>query len=396
PAGSPLQGHTHSVNSVTFTPDGTRLVSGSDDRTVRVWRVSDGSAVATPFQGHSRGVNSVAVSADGMLVASGSDDGTVRVWRMNDGSLAAGPFVGHTVRILSVGYSPDGTRVISGSADETVRVWNVREGMVAPASSEVGLSYITSLSFSLDGAHVLTVSDEDEMRMWDVSSGISQPAPPDIQVPHPPSHAASPDRSYTAETDTDGRLVQVVRTDNKSVAAGPFDRTVRVWQFSRDSTCVIVGFSDGRIEGICLQTGQTAFELRSADDDWVDLIAECPDRSLLASSDSRPFTFTFTTSSTLRIWSMAGPTLCFRTSYDLPLDPEPGQTLSGLHAQCHIDRDGWMVNSNNDLLLWLPSEIADAVLSSFASVIVTTLGTLQVPKQMLLVGPEWDKCYVRG
>ncbi|KAF8672562.1 hypothetical protein RHS04_07767, partial [Rhizoctonia solani] len=381
----------HSVNSVTFTPDGTRLVSGSYDGTVRVWRVSDGSAVATPFQGHSGGVYSVAVSADGMLVASGSEDRTVRVWRISDGSLAAGPFLGHTLTILSVGYSPDGTRVISGSYDGTVRVWNVREGMASPASSEAGPSYITSLWFSPDGAHVLTVSGEGERRMWDVSSGISQPAPPDTQIPHPPSDVASPDRSYTAETDTRGELAQVVRTDDRSVAVGPFDRPPRVWQFSHDSTCVIVGFLDGRIEGICLQTGQTVFQLRSDNDDYVALIAECPDHSLLASFDSS----VLHTSPAIRIWSMAGPTLCFQSSDDPSLDPGPGQTLSGIYDQCHINRDGWMVSSNG-LLLCLPSEIADAGLSPFASVIVATLGTLQVSKQMLLVGPEWDKCYIRG
>ncbi|QRW22395.1 Vegetative incompatibility protein HET-E-1 [Rhizoctonia solani] len=392
PAASPLQGHTHSVNSVTFTPDGTRLVSGSSADTVRVWRVSDGSAVATPFQGHSRSVYSVAVSPDGMFVASGSDDRTVRVWRMSDGSLAASPFLGHTGWIGSVGYSPDGTQVISGSGDQTVRVWNVREGMMSPASSEVGLSDIRSLSFSPDGAHVLTVSHEDEVRMWDVSSGISQPAPPNIQVPHPPSDAASPNRSYTAETNTHGKLVQVVRTDNKSVAAGPFDRTPQVWRFSHDSTCVIVGFDDGRIEGICLQTGQIAFQLRSANDDRVHLIAECPDHSLLASFDSG----LFHTSPTIRIWSMAGPTLCFQSSDNPSLDPGPGQTLSGLYDQCHINSDGWMVNSHMDLLLWLPSEIADASLSPFVSVIVTESGTLQVPKQMLVTGDQWHQCYVQG
>ncbi|KAF8753662.1 WD40 repeat-like protein [Rhizoctonia solani] len=321
---------------------GTRLVSGSDDKTVRVWRVSDGSAVATPFQGHSGVVFLVAVSPDGMLVASGSSDCTVRVWRMSDGSLAAGPFVGHTGWIGSVGYSPDGTQVISGSDDGTVRVWNVREGMVAPASSGVSLAYITSLSFLPDGAHVLTVSHVGERHMWDVSSGISQPASPDIQV---------------------------VRTDNKSVAAGPFDRSPRVWQFSHDGTRVIVGFGDGRIEGICLQTGQNAFELRSADYNWVDLIAESPDRSLLASIND-----TEQDSPILRIWSMAGPTLCFQTSDDLPLDPGPGQTLSGLYHQCHIDSDGWMVNSNNDLLISIPAEIADAGLSPFVFVIVTSQG----------------------
>ncbi|KAF8715288.1 ribosomal large subunit assembly, partial [Rhizoctonia solani] len=244
----PLHGHTGSVNSVTYSPNGTLIASASSNNTIQLWRsddgtpagsplqghthsvwsvtVSDGSAFATPFQGHSGGVDSVAVLPDGMLLASGSWDCTVQVWRMSNGSLAAGPFVGHTGGILSVGYSPDGTQVISGSGDQTVCVWNVRKGMMSPASSEVSLSHIRSLSFSPDGAHVLTVSNEGKRRMWDVSSGISQPASPNIQVPHPPSHAASPNRSYTAETTTYGWLVQVVRTDNKSVAAGPFDCTL--------------------------------------------------------------------------------------------------------------------------------------------------------------------------
>ncbi|ELU39484.1 WD40 domain-containing protein [Rhizoctonia solani AG-1 IA] len=281
--------------------------------------------------------------------------------------------------------------LISGSADGTVRVWNVREGMVTPAPPEVSLSYITSLSFSLDGAHVLTVSREGEMRMWDASNGISQPASPDIQVPHPRSHAASPDSSYTAETNTDGGLVQVVRTDDKSVSAGPFASTPGVWQFSHDSTCVIVGLSGGRIEGICLQTGQTAFQLRSANDDWVDLIAECPDGSVLASIDDTEYS-----NPSLRIWSMAGPTLYFQSSNYSSLDLGPGQILPGLYHQCHINSDGWMVNNSNDLLLWLPSEIADAVLTPFVSVIVTKSGTLQVPKQMLVAGHQWHKCHVPG
>ncbi|QRW22462.1 Vegetative incompatibility protein HET-E-1 [Rhizoctonia solani] len=390
PAASPLQGHTDAVYSVVFSPDGTLLVSGSRDRTVRVWRVSDGSAVTTPFQGHTSGVTSVAVSADGTLVASGSYDKTVRVWRIADGSLAAGPLLGHTDLIVSVGYSPDGTRVISGSYDWTVRVWNVREGIVAPASSDHALPKIKSLWFSPNNGHVLTESDEGEVRMWNVSNGTSQLAPPDIHLPRPPSITTSPDSSHTAQTDSDGELVQVVRMDDKTVVVGPFEPTPRVWQFTDDSSCVIVGFEDGTIRGISLRTGETVFVLRSAGDDWVDLIGQCSDGSFLASADDSKYP-----SSSLRVWSTTSPIIGFHTLTNAPSASGPSQTLSEFYDGCHVDGDGWLVNSRNDLLLWLPVEIADAGLSPFVSVIVTTSGILEVPKQWLVAGQEWDKCYIQ-
>ncbi|CAE6361772.1 unnamed protein product [Rhizoctonia solani] len=391
PAGSPLQGHTKAVYSVVFSPDGTLLLSGSGDETVRVWRVSDGSAVTSPFQGHTDEVNSVAVSADGTLAVSGSNDGTVRVWRIADGSLAAGPFVGHTARIWSVGYSPDGTRVISGSEDGTVRVWNVREGIVPSASSDHALPKIKSLWFSPDNGHVLTESYEGEMQMWDVLNGTSQLAPPDTHLPRPPSITTSPDSSYTAQTDSDGQLVQVVRTDDKTVAAGPFEPTPRVWEFTDDSSCVIVGFEDGTIRGISLRTGETVFVLRSAVHNYVDLIGQCSDGSLLASVDDNSYS-----SRSLRVWSTTSPLLVFHAPTDALSASGSSQTLSELYDGCHVDGDGWLVNSRNDLLLWLPAEIAYTALSPFVSVIVTTSGTLEVPKQWLVAGQEWQKCYVRG
>ncbi|KAF8720827.1 hypothetical protein RHS02_08964, partial [Rhizoctonia solani] len=389
PAASPLQGHTKAVRSVVFSPDGTLLLSGSEDMSVRVWRVSDGSAVTAPFRGHTDTVQSVAVSPDGILVASGSYDKTVRVWRIADGSLAAGPFVGHTGTIMSVGYSPDGTRVISGSRDRTVRVWNVRKGIVTPASDRA-LPHIRSLWFSPDNGHVLTKSNQGEVQMWDVSNGTSQPAPPDIRLSRPLSSSAFPKSLYTAQTNSHGELVQFVRKDNGTVAAGPFDPIPRMLRFT-DSAHVILVFDDGTIQGISLQTGEAVFRLCSARNGQVDNIAVCSDGSLLASVDNNAFPHR-----SLRVWSTTSPILEFRAPAGAPSTSGSSQTLSDLYDGCRVDWDGWLINSRNDLLLWLPVEIADTGLSPFVSVIVTMSGTLEVPKQWLVAGQEWGKCYVRG
>ncbi len=77
--GLPLRGHQGAVNSVTFSPSGLKIVSGSDDRTVRLWDTK-GNAIGSPLQGHQRRVRSVAFSPDGQRIVSGSDDRTVRLW----------------------------------------------------------------------------------------------------------------------------------------------------------------------------------------------------------------------------------------------------------------------------------------------------------------------------
>ena len=74
-----LSGHTSDINSVSFSPDGKLLASGSDDETIRLWDVSTGQTLHT-LDEHESYVNSVSFSPDGKLLASGSEDGTVLLW----------------------------------------------------------------------------------------------------------------------------------------------------------------------------------------------------------------------------------------------------------------------------------------------------------------------------
>ena len=124
----PFTGHTGRVNSVTFSPNGQHIVSGSNDETIRVWDPMTGETVAGPFTGHTNLVNSVAFSPDGQHIVSGSMDQTIRVWDAMTGETAAGPFTGHTNSVNSVAFSPDGHHIVSGSYDRTIRVSNVTIG----------------------------------------------------------------------------------------------------------------------------------------------------------------------------------------------------------------------------------------------------------------------------
>jgi WD40 repeat protein len=115
----PLEGHSGHVTSMVFSPDGSRVASGSVDTTVRVWDAQTGQCQHT-LEGHSSGVTRMVFSPDGSRAASGSVDTTVRVWDVQTGQCQH-TLEGHSDGVISVVFSPDGSRVASGSWDKTVR-----------------------------------------------------------------------------------------------------------------------------------------------------------------------------------------------------------------------------------------------------------------------------------
>ncbi|KAG1786433.1 uncharacterized protein HD556DRAFT_1539570 [Suillus plorans] len=99
-----------------------------------------GQSLGQPLQGHAGMVLSVSFSQDGTRIASGSQDNTVRLWDAATGQSSGEPLQGHAGMVLSVSFSPDGTRIASSSWDNTIRLWDAAFGQTCHDNTETNSS----------------------------------------------------------------------------------------------------------------------------------------------------------------------------------------------------------------------------------------------------------------
>ncbi|KAL5638740.1 hypothetical protein ACGC1H_003186 [Rhizoctonia solani] len=325
----PLRGHNAGVTSVAFSRDGTRIVSGAFDHTICIWDATDGRLLVGPYRGHEAWVKDVKFSPDGLFVASCSDDGTICVWDAAKGIPVVGPFQRHSGGIFSVGYSPDGTRIVSGASDGTICVSDSTTGELLYGPYQGHSDWISSVSFSPNGKLIVSGAGVKDRTVciWDACNG---------------KLVCGPIRGHNG-----GVLAVSFAPDGKSIVSSSDDRTIRVW----DS-----------------ETGDLSIGPLKAHTQSVRSVGFSPDGTKIVSGSR---------DQTLRI-------------HDLKYQNNHSHALNGIWE---ISDDGWFKNEKSQLLFWAPSELRRSFPRPYNPITIGPEGSLQVDYSRLRLGEEWHECY---
>ncbi|EMD37410.1 hypothetical protein CERSUDRAFT_49856 [Gelatoporia subvermispora B] len=251
-----MSGHTGVVMSVAFSPDGTRIASGSRDGTVRIWDARTGDMLMDPLEGHDNTVTCVAFSPDGTQIASCSFDRTIRLWNARTGELVMAPLEGHEGMVRCVAFSPDGTQIVSGSWDSTLRLWDAGSGCPLGDAIEGHTGIVSSVMFSPNGLQVVSASHDQTIRLWDVMTRQQVMEPLSGHTSMVQSVAFSYDGTQIVSGSNDGTIrlwdartgAQIIdplvghnnpvlsvafSLDATRIASGSADKTVRVWDAAK-------------------------------------------------------------------------------------------------------------------------------------------------------------------
>jgi len=173
PVGRPLV-HQGFVEAVAFSPDGKTVLTGSFDRTARLWDAITGVPVGDPLV-HNRSIEAVAFSPNGKTVLTGCQDGTAQLWNTHTGK-ATGPPLRHAAAVGAVTFSPDGKTILTGCEDMKARLWDTATGQPIGKPLE-HLVMVFAVAFSPDGKTILTGSHAGTARLWETSAPLPDNLP---------------------------------------------------------------------------------------------------------------------------------------------------------------------------------------------------------------------------
>ena len=194
-----LQKHTGWTNVLAFSPNGKMLASGSVDKTVQLWDITTGEPLAT-LTGHVNSITALAFSADGTTLASASAGGTIRFWHTGTGAPLSPHITGHVGSVRAVTFFQDSSMLVSVAFNGEITFWNLKTPQKSTVHTAGHQDWLATLAFSPDGTKLASVGAvgnvifradfnlalwraDSLIRLTDVSTGIELATLTDIKTP---------------------------------------------------------------------------------------------------------------------------------------------------------------------------------------------------------------------
>lgn len=250
--------------SLCYSPDDKIIVSGGTDKVLYMWDANTRKLIREPLVGHTDTIMCVTYSPDGskILSSGGSRDGTIRIWDAKTGKQIGNPInygegrYGYGLYAESLCYSPDGTRFVTGGVDSTIHIWDAktRKPLIEPIREHIyGISSsVSDVKYSPDGTKIVSAGGEraNAIYQWDANSGklIGEPFLGRTGVAYSVSY--NPDGSSIVCGFSDG-TVCILDSNTLEILSGPPIRVqdTAVWSIShnKDGTRFVCGDQEGNI-----------------------------------------------------------------------------------------------------------------------------------------------------
>jgi WD40 repeat protein/tRNA A-37 threonylcarbamoyl transferase component Bud32 len=269
-------GHMAPVRSIALSGNGTWVVTGSDDRTAKIWNDADGRLLKTLFHGISSptaNVSAVAVTRDGKKVVTGSRDGRTKIWDMESGRVVFIP--GGHGDLLCLALTPDGQQLLTGYLGGMANVRDMASGreIMVPNGHR---RWVSCVAVSPDGQRLATASLDGTARVWDMASGRGIQTFKD-STGLIRSVAVTPDGHRLVTLTADGmvRLWDVVSHRKLLTLKGP-SHAVSAVAITPDGQLIVTGCQDGTVR---LYDAASGYELRKLEGhtDWISAVTVTPD-----------------------------------------------------------------------------------------------------------------------
>uniref|UniRef100_A0A672Z1J3 Dynein assembly factor with WDR repeat domains 1 n=1 Tax=Sphaeramia orbicularis TaxID=375764 RepID=A0A672Z1J3_9TELE len=229
-----LKAHILPLTNVAFNKSGSRFITGSYDRTCRVWDTASGTELHT-LEGHRNVVYAIAFNNPyGDKIATGSFDKTCKLWCVETGKCFH-TFQGHMAEIVCLAFNPQSTLVATGSMDATAKLWNVETGEEV-ATLDGHTAEVLSLCFDTLGNQLVTGSFDHTVAIWDVASG----------------------RRIHTLVGHSGEISNVqFNWDCSLIVTGSMDKTCKLWEASSGKCVATLGGHKEEVLDVCFDlTGQ--------------------------------------------------------------------------------------------------------------------------------------------